>query len=189
MKSCWVGVPGGRHHAHSLSHPFVWDLRRSEHKQKSELSNLRRWAPCSSILSGGSSHVSDSWLHETLTCNCQIWKSRQMCTTAPRGWGKQSMMCRRRHIIALTPWWTFHYNLQKHVIIQKLLILGARQRTESGMAEGRNAGHSSWAAGQIRAKEAGWSVVEQRAVGGRRWRTNGQVWWLLNKIFEGKSMH
>ena len=39
--------------------------------QKSELSVSGRCAPCMSILSEGSSHVSDSWRHERWTCECQ----------------------------------------------------------------------------------------------------------------------
>ena len=42
---------------------------------KSELSVLGRCAPCTSILSKGSSNVSDLWRHETQTCEHQTQRS------------------------------------------------------------------------------------------------------------------
>ena len=55
---------------------------------KSELSVLGRCAPCTSILSKGSSHVSDSWRHERQTCRHQTQRSRWRQKLRARGWGK-----------------------------------------------------------------------------------------------------
>ena len=67
---CYLGISG----AGPWHHGAGWTST-----QKSELSVLGRCAPCTSILSKGSSHVSDLWRHERWTHEHQTWRSRCMC--------------------------------------------------------------------------------------------------------------
>ena len=109
----WIGISGVWQHVIVMRGRFgtqvnmVPDLdimvRSGCQHKKSELSISGRWAPCTSILSGGSSHVSYSWRHERQTGNHQTQRSRQTNLASSRPCTQQMLInlaCNQIHQIA-----------------------------------------------------------------------------------------
>ena len=88
---CYVGISG----AGPWHHGEGWTST-----QKSALSVLGCCAPCTSILSKGSWHVSDLWLMMSWEADART-PDPEVEVKVARGWGKPMITCRRHHVIAL----------------------------------------------------------------------------------------